>query len=81
MALSTYGICRKTSRERAQKVPCHYPEQRPLGGLLGECVLVLYAHCCAKKEKLCFLQNFPRKRVPYLVEHTVIKKIISTNTE
>ena len=65
------GICRKTSREHAQKVPGHYPEQRRLDGLLGECVLVLYAHCCAKKEKWGFLRNFPSKRVPFLVEQTV----------
>ena len=39
MALSTYGICRKTSQEHAQKVRGHYPEQRRLDGLLGECAL------------------------------------------
>ena len=44
-------ICRKTSREHAQKVPRHYLEQGRLDDLLGECVPVLYTHCCAKKEK------------------------------
>ena len=52
-------------------MPGHYPEQWRLDGLLGECALVLYAHCCAKKEKWCFLQNFRSKRVPFLVVQTV----------
>ena len=70
-ALSTYGIYRKTSREHSQKLPGNYPEQRRLNDLLGECALVLYAHCCVKKEKWCFLQNFPSKCVPFLVGQAV----------
>ena len=77
MALPTYGICRKTSREHVQKVPGYYPEQRRLDGLLGECALVLYVHYCAKKEKWGFLQNFSSKRAPFFVEQTVhsVKKV------
>ena len=78
MALSTYGICRKISREHAQKVPGLYPEQRQLDSLLGECALVLYAHCCAKKWKWGFLQNFPSKRVPFVVKQTVFSRTLST---
>ena len=71
MGLSTYGICQKTNREHAQKVPGYYPEQRRLNGLLGEWAPVLYAHCCARKEKWDFFQNFPSKRVPFFVEQNV----------
>ena len=78
MALSTYGIYRKTSREHAQKVPGHYEEQGRLDGLLSECVLVLYVHCGAKKEKLGFLQNFSSKRVLFLVEQTVSEGSVFT---
>ena len=32
---------------------------------------ILQEDCCTKKEKWDFLQNFPSKRIPFLVEQTV----------
>ena len=40
---------KQISRRIKEKVPGQYTKQRRLDGLLGECALVLYAHCCAKK--------------------------------